>query len=207
MSENAVPYSRSESRPLLRCMVVAAIVAGICFLIAPIPTVQNSMDSIMPFMLRLVPSAATISSETLNPLASEIVLAIQWLFAPAYLCIWFYCLPPWSRRMSVTISNASRTLTDSKRFIGVPIGILFFGAWLLGDANLIAFPTFYNGKYVYPLSHAVPQLKLIYESRVALVIYAWLGPLTEASIIWMFSVLVMNAKTYLAQQRRDNITN
>src|ERR1700722_1475512 len=207
MSENAIPYSRSELRPLLRCMVVAAIVAAICFLVAPIPTAQNSMDSIMPFMLRLVPSVATISSETLNPLPSEIVLAVQWLFAPAYLYIWFYSLPPWSRRMSATISNTSKALTDSRRFIGVPIGILFFGSWLLGDANLIAFPTFYNGNYVYPPSHAVPQLKLIYESRVALVIYAWLGPLTEAAIIWMFSVLVLNAKTYLAQQRHDKITN
>jgi len=109
--------------------------------------------------------------------------------------------------MSVTISNTSRTLTDSKRFIGFPIGILFFGAWLLGDANVIGFPTFYNGKYVYPLSHAVPQLKLIYESRVAMIIYAWLGPLVEASIIWMFSMLVVNAKTYLMQQRQDEIKN
>lgn len=205
MSEKAVPYSRSDLHPLLRCMVIAAIVAGICFVTGPIPKVQNNMDGILHFIPRLVPTVAAISRETSNPMASEIVLAIQWLFAPAYLFIWFHSLPPWSRRMRVTITNVSGTLTDSRRFIGVPFGILFLGAWLLGDANRIAFPTFYNGKYVYPPSHAVPQFRVIYESRVALVIYAWLGPFIEATIIWMFSMLVVNAKTYLVQQKQEEI--
>jgi hypothetical protein len=75
-----------------------------------------------------------------DPTASEIILAVQWLFAPAY------------------------------------------------------------GKYVYPLSGAVPQLKLVYVSRVALAIYAWIGPIAETTVLWMFLLLVLNAKTYLQPQ-------
>ena len=108
--------------------------------------------------------------------------------------------------MRRTVAIPSQSLTETKRPIGLALGLLFFGAWLLGDFQIISFPTFYNGQYVYPLSEAVPQLKLIYVSRVALTIYAWVGPVAEASIIWMVFVLVLNAKTYLFSQRLDKVT-
>jgi hypothetical protein len=202
----ANPYSKNELRPLVRCFMVSAAAASVCFFIAPTAVAKNILVSILPFIGRFVPSIATISSEMLDPKASEIILAVQWLFAPIYLFIWFCFYPPWSSRMRRTVAITSQTLTETKRTIGLVIGVLFFGSWLLGDFQFISFPTFYNGKYVYPLSEAVPQLKLIYVSRVALTIYAWVGPVAEASIIWMFFVLVLNAKIYVLPQRRDEVT-
>lgn len=195
------PYSRSELRPILRCLAAAAAVAAICCLVVPSSAVKTALVQIIPSLRRLVPSVANISREMLDPEESEIILIVQWWFAPIYLFIWFYFYPPWSLRMRRTVAIACQTLSEVKRTIGLTIGILFLGAWLLGDFQIIDFPTFYNAKYVYPLTEAVPQLKLIYISRVALTIYAWVGPIVEASIVWMFFVLVLNAKTYLSPQR------
>jgi len=195
-----LPYSATELRPLVCCILVAAVTAAICVLFGPTSIDKTGLVSILRPMDRLVPSIATISSATTDPTASEIILAVQWLFAPAYGFIWFYFYPPWSSRMRLTVANTSRTLSDAKRPIGLVIGILFFGVWILGDLGLIAFPTFYNGKFVYPLGEAVPQLKLIYASRIALAVYAWFGPIVETTIIWMFSLLTLNAKTYFLPQ-------
>ena len=74
--------------------------------------------------------------------------------------------------------------------------IVFLGAWVLGDLGVINFPTFYNGKYAYPIDQAVPQVKLIYGSPVALAIYAWLGPICEVAILSMLSMSVIHAKVY-----------
>ncbi len=195
------PYSKSDLRPILRAFLLAAAAAAICFFIAPTSQVKSALVPIVPSLLRLVPSVATISSEMSDPEASEITLLVQWFFVPIYLFIWFYFYPPWSLRMRRTVAITSQTLTERKRTLGLAIGIIFFGAWLLGDFGIIAFPTFYNARYVYPLNEGVPQLKLIYISRTALTIYAWVGPIAEASIAWMFFVLVLNAKTYLSVQK------
>jgi hypothetical protein len=99
--------------------------------------------------------------------------------------------------MKLTVSKTSIAMSDAKRPIGLVAGILLFGVWILGDLRLISFPTFYNGRLVYPLSEAVPQLTVIYVSRIALVVYAWIGPIAETTVIWMFLLLTLNAKTYL----------
>ncbi len=176
--------------------MLALAVGVICYLIDPIPVVKNWLSYPTGLVLRLVPSVAMISSATADPAASEITLAIQWLFAPAYTYLWFYLLPPWSRRMAQTASNASRKFSRTRRILSMAIGVIFFASWFLGNLGLIDFPTFYNAKYVYPLARAVPQLKLIYASPGNLAIYAWFGPLAEASIIWMFFAVIFNAKRY-----------
>jgi hypothetical protein len=204
MKEMAIPYSKSDLRPLLRCMVLAAAVAAISFFIGPYSVVKNWFGYPLPLMLRLVPSIAAISSSTPDPLASEITLAIQWLFAPAYTYLWFYLLPPWSRRMAQTVSNAKRKFSRTRRILSMSIGVLFFSSWLLGDLGIIDFPTFYNGKYVYPLAGAVPQLRLIYTSPTVLAIYAWFGPFAEACIIWMLFAVIMNARLYSLPAQSEN---
>jgi hypothetical protein len=190
------PYPKSAIKPLLYCVATAAFVAILSVHISTIVVVQNGVLRVLPTVLRLVPSVASISSETMNWEASEIVLLTQWLFAPAYLIIWFYTAPPWTQRMHRTVLLTKRTLTPAKRYIALPLGVVFLGAWVLGDVGVIDFPTFYNGKYAYPLNHAVPQVKLIYGSPIALAIYAWLGPLCEVAVIWMLSMLLVNGKTY-----------
>jgi hypothetical protein len=204
MKEMAIPYSKSELRPLSVCMMLAAALAVISSFIGPISVVDNLLSYSLPVMLRLVPSIAPISSGTSDPSASELTLAVQWLFAPAYTCLWFYLFPPWSRRMAQTIFNARRKFSLTRRILSMSIGVLFLGSWLLGDLGIIDFPTFYNGKYVYPLANAAPQLKLIYASPTVLAIYAWFGPFAEAIIIWMFIQVIVNAKLYVLPPQSDN---
>jgi hypothetical protein len=196
MAEVYEPYPKSAIKPLLYCVAGAAFVAILSIHLSSLPVVQSGALRVLPTMVRLVPSVASISSETMNREAAEIVLMFQWLFAPIYLFVWFYTAPPWTRRMRYTVLLTARTLTPAKRYIVFPLGIVFLGAWVLGDLGVIDFPTFYNGKYAYPLDHAVPQVKLIYGSSVALAIYAWLGPLCEVAVLWMLSMSVINAKTY-----------
>ena len=135
-----IPYSKSELRPLLRCMMLAATVAAISSFIGPISVVKNWLSYPLSLVLRLVPSIAAISSGTPDPSASEITLAIQWLFAPAYAFLWFYLLPPWSQRMVQTVSNARRKFSRTRRILSMSVGVLFFGSWLLGDSGIIDFP-------------------------------------------------------------------
>ena len=198
MAEAYEPYPKSATKPLLYCMAGSAFVAILSIHLSALPAVQSAALRVLPTMVRLVPSVASISNETMNWEASEIVLLTQWSFAPIYLFVWFYTAPPWTRRMRYTVFLTARTLTPAKRHIVFPLGIVFLGAWVLGDLGVIDFPTFFNGKYAYPLDHAVPQVKLIYGSPVALAIYAWLGPLCEVGVLWMLSMSVINAKTYLS---------
>ncbi len=63
---------------------------------------------------------------------------------------------------------------------------------------MIDFPTFYNGKFLYPLAQTVPQLRLIPASPLILAIYAWVGPLAEVWVFWTFCLIVLNAKIYFS---------
>jgi hypothetical protein len=196
MSQVYEPYPKSAIKPLLYCLAGAAFVAIVSIRFSVLPIVQRDLLRVVSTMMRLVPSVASISSETMDREASEIMLLTQWSFAPIYLFVWFYIAPPWTRRMRYTVLRTARALTPAKRYIGFPLGIVFLGAWVLGDLGVINFPTFYNGKYAYPIDQAVPQVKLIYGSPVALAIYAWLGPICEVAILWMLSMSVIHAKVY-----------
>jgi hypothetical protein len=192
------PHASGELQPLLLCMGVAALVAIASVIISSLPVARNSAAGVIENILWLVPSVGRISQQMRNPESGEIILLPQWLFVPAYTFIWFYFLAPWSPRMRESALLKSRTLTPAKRAIGLPVAILFLVVWLLGDFGLIDFPTFYNGEFLYPPSHAVPQLSLIYASSIALAIYAWVGPLAEVCVAWLLCVIVLNAKIYFS---------
>jgi hypothetical protein len=192
------PNTFGELHPLLQCMIAAAVVAIISLAISMLPVARHGIASAIEGILWLVPSVGLISRQMADPEIGEIILLPQWLFAPAYAFIWFHFLAPWSPRMRQAALLKSRTLTPVKRAVGLPVAILLLGVWMLGDLGLIDFPTFYNGKFLYPLAHSVPQLRLIYASPIALVIYAWVGPLAEVCVAWMFCLIVLNAKIYLS---------
>jgi len=120
----------------------------------------------------------------------------QWLFTPAYVIAIFYCFAPWSPFMRDFAVRKSLAFSSTHRTLIMPAGVLVSCAWFLGDLGLIQFPTLYNGKFVYPLSHVAPQLRLIYTSRIAFAIYAWLGPIVEVGLFWMLCTVVINARTY-----------
>jgi len=190
-------YTKRAVRPILRCMLASGTLALLCLFIAQLEIIQRGLLVVLPVAVKLVPSVAAIASATAAPIRTEITLATQWLFAPVYVFFWFYCFPPWSVRMRLMLAGKAKALTPPKRAATLIYSILFLGAWLLGDLGLIGFPTFYNGKYLYPPSATAPQLLLITHSPISLTIYAWLGPIGEASILWAFCTLLLNAKMCL----------
>jgi hypothetical protein len=100
--------------------------------------------------------------------------------------------------MRNSAQTTGRTLTNAKRWILLPVGALVLCAWILGDLGVIGFPTLYNGKLVYPVAGGVMQLKYIYTSPIALALYAWFSPIAEATVVWMLSHLIINARAFLA---------
>jgi len=196
VTQETEPYTKRELRPLLLCMLAAGIAALICLFVAQLEMVQRDLLVVLPVAVKLVPSVAAIAWTTAAPIRTEITLATQWLFAPVYVFFWFYCFPPWDPRTKRMLGDAYLALTPVRRMLTPIFGILFLGAWLLGDLGLINFPTLYNGKYLAPSSETAPQFLLIAHSHVALTIYAWFGPIGEATFLWMFSSLLLNAKIY-----------
>jgi hypothetical protein len=192
---------RNPLRPLLFSFGVAGILALLTVVISEFPISKHYLALAMHGLLFLVPSAGFISGSMMDPEASTIILLAQWFFAPIYIYLWFRCLPPWGQRMQISAQTKGRTLTKLQRVIGFPLIVLFLGAWILGDLGLIGFPTLYNGKFVYPIASGVMQLKYIYSSRIALSLYAWFGPVAEATVVWMLCHLVINAGAFLSPNR------
>jgi hypothetical protein len=80
----------------------------------------------------------------------------------------------------------------------VAIGLSCLGVWILGDFRLIEFPTLLNGRLAYPPSQAIPQIRLIYGSRLALMLYAWLSPIVEAAVLYFFVYFIVNGKNLIS---------
>lgn len=144
----------------------------------------------------LVPSIEKISALSSYPVASATVLSVQWALLPLHLFAWFKAAPPWAPRVRNAVTRKAQQLKGSQRLLFL-IGYLFLGMWLLGDLGVLDFPTLYNGKYAYPPSDSMPQLRMIYTSSIALTIYAWMSPLIEVVCLWMFVLFTVNFGRYI----------
>jgi hypothetical protein len=191
----------SPLRPLLLSFAMAGIVGFLSVILSTFPVATHDVARALRRALFLVPSVGRLSGSMTDPEAGEVILSTQWLFAPIYIFFWFYCLPPWGPLMRASAQTKGRTLTDAQRWILLPLGFLVLCAWILGDIGVIGFPTLYNGKIVYPVEGGVMQLKYIYTSPIALALYAWFGPICEATVLWMLSHLVINARAFFSPER------
>ena len=178
-------------------------VIGISCAIAVITHLWVFHGDVPPFVFKLVNwvgyivgSVRRIADSTADPALSEFVLCAQWLFAPFQLLAWMIFAPPWSARAREVARKKARNLKTGQKLVLFAFYV-FMGAWLLGDFGVLDFPTLYNGGYVYPPDEAVPQLHVIYTSRAALTVYAWLSPLVEVIVLWAFVFLTLNLGTYL----------
>ena len=187
--------STSGMRMLRMAMGIAAVVAIFTMAFGRSLFVSKWLIALAP-IARLIPNIAAVAAKTADPTASEITVLLQWLFAPIYIGLFFYFVSPWSRhRRGIALGGYSRQSLGHRHFTFV-FGILLSGAWLLGDVGLIPFPTFFNGGFI--LASGMPQLRLISQSSILFALYAWSGPIVEAVILWMFFVLIFNAKIFLA---------
>lgn len=192
-------------RPLLLSYAIAGASA---IWLAQLPAsshIWGVFDGITDVVSRLVPNDMLIARSTSNPRVSAPILAIQWLFTPIYLYYWFGRFGPWTSRMRRAVAERSRTLKSSQRYVLLPLAILAFGLWILGDVGLVNFPTLYNGKYVYPMGTAISQFLPIYQMQTALAIYAWLCPIMEVCVAWAFLLFLFNLRTYLTPSHSSDV--
>jgi hypothetical protein len=71
MAENVKLAPSGDARALKWCVIVAGIVAITSIYIAPLPSVQIRLISILPSLVQFVPSVPLISSETSDIEASR----------------------------------------------------------------------------------------------------------------------------------------
>lgn len=191
----------SPLRPLLLSFAMAGIVGFLSVILSTFPVATHDVALVLQRALFLVPSVGRLSGSMTDPEAGQVILLTQWLFAPIYIFLWFYCLPPWGPLMRASAQTKGQTLTNAQRWFVLPLGVLVLCAWISGDLGVIGFPTLYNGKFVYPVEGGVMQLKYIYTSPIALALYAWFGPIGEATVLWMLSHLVINARAFFSPKR------
>jgi len=180
---------------LYRVVVIAAVVDVLTMSFGRTAVASRWLAALLP-VARLIPNIKAIAAKTTDPVASELTLLLQWFFAPIYAGIFFVNVPPWSRLRREIARNAYSGKSLGHRHFTFMVGILFSGAWLLGDAGVVPFPTFFNGRFA--LATGIPQLRLIVESPILFSLYAWAGPMVETVMLWINLVLIFNARVFLA---------
>lgn len=189
-------YSSSNFAWLLIPFVLAGVIA-ISFGIAQPRNVRlESVHKIVKFMCDIVPTIHGISTYTSNPSWSELLISIQWVFAPIYLITWFTVFSPFSGKLKNKINDISIKMSRGQR-IAVIIGLVVLTAYFLSDMGILDIPTLFNGKLAYPPATATPLLRPIYRSWLFLSLYAWISTFVECGMLRAFAVLAVNLKTYM----------
>ena len=161
------------------------------------PTWATSSASVVSWV---APGVSGIAQYSSNPAKVSIVIALQWLFLIWYLAVWFYRFAPWQARIRDATRKKAASLRAGQRGLFV-IGYCVLFAYVLGDVQLIGFPTLLNGRFAASPDAAALVLRPIYRSSVALLIYAWASPFLEATILWMFANFTFNVSSYLGVRK------
>ena len=143
---------------LYSVMVIAAVVDVLTMSFGGTPVASRWLTALAP-IARLIPNIDAVAAKTTDPVASELALLLQWFFAPIYAGIFFLSIPPWSRRRREIARSAYSGKSLGHRHFTFMVGILISGAWLLGDAGVLPFPTFFNGRFA--LASGIPQLRML----------------------------------------------
>ena len=180
---------RYSKRPYFSAVTAGLLLALISSGLVPESKMTNFLSAVVRPLVSLVPSAALIASSTVNPQVSEVILLLQWPFLVVYSLVFFLTYPPWSQWVHRVAEDKGRASSPAKIIFFLAAGLFVLGIYLLGDFGVIDMATFFNGKLAYPPADAVPQLKSIYGSRMALAHYAWFSPLAESllSLFFCFS--------------------
>ena len=163
----------------------------------------------MPHWLSSIPKGVALFvagirgiAEYSNQPASVVnIMGFQWMFCLWYLAIWFGRFAPWESRIRAGTIKKATSLRPVQRMWFV-VGYLILLAYLSGDVGLIGFPTLLNSRFAYPPTVATPILRPIYTSNVALMMYAWISPFCEATILWMFVNATLNFLDYVGLRRQ-----
>lgn len=169
---------------------------------ARVPSLARAM---VAFVTYLVPSVARISSETSNPMVSEVILSIQWLFFPIYIVNLFYFRPPWAAWVKAETKRSNEAAKKRiNPLITVVLALLCLLS-ILGSCGVVDFPSFYNGGYIYPREDGqFWAFRAVYESNAVLALYAWVGPLLDAFVIFIFATIIFQFRGIFAGTARGD---
>ena len=176
-----------------------SLVSGI-LLTAFEPPLPESLASLSQALSVIIPGIGEIAKYTTRPSTAKLLMTCQWVFLFWYLGIWFGRIAPWKPNIRSATARKAATLRPGQRVVFV-IGYLVLLAYLLGDLQLIGFPTLLNSKFAYPPASASLLLRPIYKSNAALLVYAWISPFCEATILWMIANFTINLPAYLGLRK------
>jgi hypothetical protein len=195
-------------RPLIKIMILAALLAiGTGFLLPSVIIAASSMKFLVNIIASLVPCVSVIAHNAIDPIRAEVTWAVQWMFFPIYLFLWFWVAPVWGKEMKGAALKKSSELpgTGGKRF-ALLFGILALGTLVLSDAGLINVWSFIRGSVFQGNPSLLPiLLRAPFVSKAGMVLYAWLIPLINATAYWMFFMLIVNFKSYFADAREIDL--
>jgi hypothetical protein len=180
---------------------IVSLCAGVLVLLLGRGWAVPENATVSQVITTLVPGIAGIARYTQNPQAVTLIMASQWVFLPWYLAVWFYKLAPWDKQVRAATIRKSKTLRSPQRVLFV-VAYVFLCFYILGELQVVDFATLLNSRFAYPPDKAALLVRPIYDSDVALLIYSWLSPFCEATILWAFANFTLNLPNYLGLHQR-----
>jgi hypothetical protein len=170
-------------------------------LVALTPTPPQWFTSLARLLSFLVPAIAAIPEYSADQSTASLLMTSEWVFVFWYLQVWFGKFAPWRSEIRAATRKKAAELRPGQRAFAL-FGYLVLLAYLLGDLQLINFPTFLNSRFAYPPDTASLLVRPIYGSNTALMLYAWISPFGEATILWIIANATVNLPSYLGLSKK-----
>lgn len=194
-------------RPILIVMAIAAILAIITgFFLSDEIINTNGLQVFSGYIAEIFPCVSVVANHSINPARAALIWSVQWLFFPIYLFVWLIALKPWSAVMKIAVVKQVATLSRGHCLMVIP-GIMILSAFILSDFGLINFLSFFRGDIFETSRQTINKLPTVlslpYISNIGMVFYAWLIPLCNAIIYWLFLFFFVNFKFYIRTRNSD----
>lgn len=141
----------------------------------------------------LIPCIDVVAKQSMDPERMRLVWSFGWLPAPVYLAIMVISIPPWAE--DVRADFKKRLDSQGRRPIFFFFVIIFMACFVLSDFNLIDFVSIYRGNVFSRGIQGHGLLGIPFYSPVGSALYAWLVPLCEAVMYYIFFLFLTNSRT------------
>ncbi len=186
-------------RPLINMMIVTGSIAIVTGVLLPSSVIEmRGIKGFSEIVASIVPCVEIIAKKTADPVRAEITWALQWALFPIQLAVWLWTGPVWGKEMRLAALKTSFELpeTGKKRAV-VIIGILTLGTFIFSDLGIIHIFSFLRGTPFEGDPSKLPSiLRVPFSSKFGMIFYAWLIPLSNTFVYWMFLHIVVNFQSF-----------
>jgi hypothetical protein len=188
--------------PLLAVYAIAALVAFACAALVPDRIVGARVTiELCQAIAHYAPSVTVMSAHSLEPMRIQFIWAIQWLFFPIYILVWYITATPWSPEMCKAARVQAETLSRAHNATAI-VGIVVSLVLILSDFGIIDGVSFLRGTLFEvngDISNLPLKLREPFMSTFSMVFYAWVIPSGNAWVYWMLVYLVVNSRLFIGK--------